>query len=145
MEYKLNDIVYYWGFVYETGELKYETCKVNQYDYLDGAQWNVIDEYILTTTYESTKWGFIKTKDRRRFRMPGHLISHDIILAKITFLFHFLNAFSYPSSLRSDERQRMISVAEKEYQHYIKEFPELILKAGKPQQVDSFTFRYFDN
>ncbi len=145
MAYKEKEIVYFWGFVYETAELKYDSCQVVRYDYLDGAQWTIIDEYLLSKKYIETKWGFIKTEKSNMLRMPGHLISNDIILAKLTFLYHFLEAFHYPSSLRSDEMHRMVNNAKNEYNYYIEKFPELIIKAAKPKLVDSQSFRYFDN
>lgn len=142
MRYKRDDKVYVWCFSLETGKLIYDSYTIGYYEYMDGPQWNIVDEYILTKSYTKTKWGFIKSTDTITIRRPGHIISHDITLAKLSFLYHFLDLYNFKPNVHSDEMIKMIEIAKEEYNYYMINFPELIIKASKPKITENNNISY---
>jgi len=93
--YENDSTVYSYFFDWDTTELKYEKLTVYNYEYLDGMQWNIVDQYMMHLEYTETYWKFFKKKRQKTVRLPGLLISNDKIIAKIKLFQFTLEHFGY--------------------------------------------------
>lgn len=148
-KYQKDDIVYSYYFDWKTSELKFDTLIVYNYEYLDGMQWNIIDEYALYKVYEIPYFKFWKKKKQKLIRLPGLLISDDNIVAKIKLLHHLLNSFGY--ILDSDSRSysteknllNIVENAKKELDTLSYKYPEKFFKAINFIPVDKNNYTYW--
>ncbi len=93
--FKKNEIVYNWHYTHLTSELKCSEIVVDYYEYMDGMQWNVVDEYRCHREYHIPYWKIFKKTEREHYRVPGHLLHKDKLVAKIIILQRMLEGFGY--------------------------------------------------
>ena len=129
-KYANDSTVYNFYFNYETGKLLFKELIVSGYDYMDGCQWSIVDEYKLVEEYYIKKYIFFTKRQFYIHRIAGHLISDNIEFARIKFLYHFLKVFNFkPSANISTPLLKLHEVALNLYNELIEYSPELILQA----------------
>lgn len=129
-KYANDSIVYNFYFNYETGKLLFKELIVSGYDYMDGCQWSVVDEYKLVEEYYVKKYIFFTKRQFHIHRIAGHLISDNIEYARIKFLYHFLKVFNFKPSLNiSKPLLKLHNIAFKMYNEIMESNPEMILQA----------------
>ena len=142
-KFKKDSKVFVFYFDRDTAELKYREAIVSSYDYMDGPQWNVVDEYTLYEFRIIKKWFFFKKTLTYKFKTQGHIISDDINISKAKFLHYFLKKFSFTDNHTiSTELSKMIYVANSLYNELLENEPHLILKAinDKLSEDDNICF-----
>ncbi|RLC44457.1 MAG: hypothetical protein DRH57_09160, partial [Candidatus Cloacimonadota bacterium] len=132
-KHKNDTKVFNWYFDLDTSELKCRDLTVSRWDYMDGMQWEVIDEYQLIKETTVPYFKFFSRVEKSNVRLPGYLISSNRLYAKLLLLDSMIKSFGYmllADSLSLCSRTTYINVskAEKEYQLMIEEYPELIVK-----------------
>jgi len=127
-QYKNNETVYMFYFEWESEKLKYRKAVVVGYNYLNYAN-NIKDEYKLLEVYTERKNFLFKKTKFRHHTVHSHIISNNIIHAKLKFLYYFLKDFkhnkhdNYPNKI-----ENMLLVAQTHFEEIIEYEPELILK-----------------
>jgi hypothetical protein len=130
-KFKLDEKVYTHFYDYETHEILCEEYQVWRYDYMDGMQWNVIDEYQLMAFDTVRKYIFFKTKKRRFLNRPSHLIHKDKEISRTLLIMCVLDKFNFDDEkFVSIELKRIVHHARKEYKKIESEKPELLLKVS---------------
>ena len=129
-KYAKDTVVYNFYFDYESAKLLYKKMMVTNYDYMDGCQFFIIDEYTLIEEYFVKKYFFLTKKMYYIHRIPGHMISDNIEYAKIKFLYHFLKTFNFkqPENV-SKPLYRLHTIACEIYNEILENFPETVLRA----------------
>lgn len=94
-KYQINTKVYNFSFEYDTGKLVCKELFVVGYEYMDGLQYEIIDEYRLIEEYTIKKYFIFKKKKFACHRLKSHIISDDKECAKIKFLHYFLKEFKH--------------------------------------------------
>lgn len=130
-QYLNNNPVYSFYFNWNTGKLSYKKLSVVGYDYTDGFQLDILDEYKLIEEQQKRRFIFFKKKKTfHLYRIKSHLISDDKEYAKIKFLYHFLKTFNnYERDNISYKVKHMILNAKILYDKIVEKKPDLILKA----------------
>ncbi len=127
-KYPTGSTVYNFYFDYDTSELVHKELIVSGYDYMDGCQWSVIDEYRLEEHFYKPKFYFFKTKCVYVYKICGHLISDKPEYAKTKFLHNFLNTFT-PYERIPANILKMYETAKEEYNKILDTNPEYLFKA----------------
>lgn len=139
-KYPQDSIVYSYYFDWETAELKHDTLIVYNYEYLDGMQWNVVDEYTCYKECEVPHLKFFKKKKQSLVRLPGLLISDDPIVAKIKLLNQCVERFGYVSEQDKPYLEpKLVKIAKKaksELKTLSEQYPEKFLKAINNIAID---------
>lgn len=133
-KYKNDTTVFNWFFDLGTAELKCQELTVYSWEYMDGMQWHVVDEYQLLQEYYIPFFKFFKKKKTNIIRRPGYLISSDKNYAKMMLVAEMVKGFGYilERDLEytcSDGTRKAIITAQKEYEIMSEEYPELVVKS----------------
>jgi len=122
--------VYKFYFDHDSGELKFRHLPVLTYQYMDGMQWNVIDMYTLIEEKKVRKYLVFKEIQQIKHPAPGVLIDQDFQVAKVKFLYHFVTHYDTHAifSYLSDIEKKCYSDAKNQYNTFVKDFPEILLK-----------------
>ncbi len=144
-KYKNDTTVYNWYFDLHTAELKCQELIVYRWDYMDGMQWQVVDEYQLLQEYTIPYFKFWKQKKTNIIRRPGYLISSDKTYAKLLLLSEMVKSFGYLMEDKivptcSEGTMKAVTIAQREYQTIADLYPELIVKSFgefKPEDSNS--------
>lgn len=129
-KYSKDSLVYTYYFDWETTELVYKELFVANYEYMDGPQWNIIDEYKLIEFIATTKWWVFKTLKPHIHRIKGHLISDDLEYARAKFLYHFLQSYKdIKKDFVSPELVRMVDIALPLYNEMVEIYPDVVYRA----------------
>ena len=134
-KYISNDIVYSWYFDLHTSELTCRELTVFRWDYMDGMQWKVVDEYQLVHEYK-VPWMKFLTKTKKEFiRRPGYLISNDRTYAKLLVVDEMVKSFGYllekdykGYDCASEATYKASSKAKEELSELSEKYPELVVK-----------------
>jgi len=139
MKYVSGESIYTW-FFNMSGELKYHKAIIENYEYMDGMQWEVIDTYKCYYLKPEKKF-YIFTKHKRNYiRVQGHMIHKDKLTAKIIFLQSILKKFEINTST-SEELKVIINYASNTLSQYLNKYPEKILAALQVSKItDSSDF-----
>jgi len=144
-KHKNGTKVFNWYYDLDTTELKVQELVVSRWDYLDGMQWDVIDEYILIKETKEPYFKFFKKSVKKQIRLPGYLVSPDKMYAKVMLVDQMLKSFGYmldESSLHLCSKGTYTNVqnAKEEYKSLVEYYPELIVKVHgefKPERTNS--------
>ncbi len=133
-KYKNDTVVYNWFFDLHTAELKCQELIVYRWDYMDGMQWEVVDEYQLLQEYTIPYFKFWKKKKTNIIRLPGYLISSNKTYAKLMLMSEMVKSFGYLLEDKivptcNDDTMKAIIIAQQEYQTMCDLYPELIVKS----------------
>lgn len=142
-EYPSGTIVYTYYFDYETHELICKELKVVRYDYLDGCQWNVIDEYTLEEEIVETKYYFFKKKKSIKHTAVGHLISDNKDKAKLRFLHNFLQTFICESERTPEKLIKLNKLAKSYYNEMVENKPEIVLTGLTEKLISDNRIQYY--
>jgi len=144
-KHKNGSTVFNWYFDLDSSELKCQYLTITRWDYMDGMQWEVIDEYELFNEVKEPYFKFFKKLVKHRVRLPGYLISPNKLYAKLLFVDSMVKSFGYmlsqdTVSLCSQTTYISVSKAANEYRLMIEEYPELVVKVlgeFKPEKTNS--------
>jgi len=144
-KYETDSTVYNWYFDIDTSDLKCQELKVFRWNYMDGMQWQVMDEYMLVQETFVQYFKFFRKKKTNFLRKPGYLISSDKRYAKILLVTEMLKGFGYilekdSNHTCSDGTHKAVITAKAEYDRLSEEYPELIVKSFgefKPEENNS--------
>jgi thioredoxin-related protein len=132
-KYKKGTEVFNWFFDIETAELKYQKLIVQQWFYMDGMQWEIIDTYKLLKKTTVPYFKFFKKTLKEQVRLPGYLISQNKLYAKTLLIHEMMEAFGYLlkdgyRNFCSENTYKTIVKAQQEYINLNNNHPELIVK-----------------
>ena len=143
-EYPKGTTVYTFYFDYDTSELICKELKVASYDYLDGCQWNIIDEYRLDEEIIETKYYFFKKKKIITHTVIGHLLSDNVDKAKVRFLHNFLTTFTIHNPSKTPERLiKLVALAKTYYNEMVENKPEIVLTGITEKLVPNNRIQYY--
>jgi len=135
MKYLSGEPIYTW-FFNMSGELKYHRVIIENYEYMDGMQWEVIDTY-KCYYLKPEKFLYIFTKYKKNYiKVQGHMVHKDKLTAKIIFLQSILKKFKINTST-SKELKVIIDYASKTLSQYIDKYPEKILEALQISKIST--------
>lgn len=114
----------------ETSTLRYRYLPISFYDYMDGMQWVVIDEYTLIEYTFKRKFFFFKETKQRRYNYPATLIDPDYLTAKAKFLYQYFMYYGgkVDFDVLVEDDPKLYSVIRKHYDDLLIDYPELMLK-----------------
>jgi len=131
--YKRDEKVYNWFFDMDSKLFRCKSYNIDYYMSMDGAQWSIIDEYILYT-YELIKvFHFFTKQIKKQHRLPGMLISNNKILAKIKVLNLVVRSYGCyveKPEFITDDNYDILLFAIDELKRLEYEYPELIIKSN---------------
>ena len=133
-KYKNGTTVFNWSFDLYSSELKCQESTVEHWMEMDGMQWQVIDEYVLSYKTYSKKLKIFNVSSDNNMRRPGYLISDDKDYAKLLLVSEVMNQLSYLStptfkSSANEGTLKAIETSKIEYNMFKDEYPELIVKS----------------
>lgn len=141
-EYQKGTRVYTYYFDYDTNELICKELVVLRYDYLDGCQWSIIDEYTLEEEIIEKKYYFFKKKKAVKHTIVGHLISDNREKAKLRFLHNFLTTFVV-GERTPDKIIALNKIAKMYYEEMIETNPEIVLSGLTEKLVSDNKVQYY--
>ena len=133
-KYPKDTEVYTFYYDWNTAELNSELLTVYGYEYMDGMQWNVTDEYTLFKEYFIPFFKFFKKKKTTFVRLPGILINPDKVVAEIKFHHYVLERFGHDEEKHRayDPKTKLIDVivnSKKKLNILTEKYPEKVIKA----------------
>ena len=136
MKFKRNTKVYKWSYDILETTLECHTIIVDSYEYLDGMQWDTIDEYTCHYYIDEPYLKFFTKSVKMKCRVRGHMIHTDKTTAKLILLQKVLDMYGYLHEKTNIPTSNMIDVikhAKREFNLLIDKYPEKVIAAQVTQ------------